>query len=45
MVMTMTIAGLLAAGQTVISDIECVKKTFPDFVSQMQGIRCDMRKQ
>ena len=45
MVMTMTIAGLVATGQTALSDIECVKKTFPDFVSQMQGIRCDMRKQ
>ena len=45
MVMTMTIAGLIAAGQTVISDIECVKKTFPDFVGQMQAIRCDLRTQ
>ena len=44
MVMTLAVAGLVAAGQTVISDVECVKKTFPDFVSQMQTIGCDMRK-
>jgi len=45
MVMTLAVAGLAAAGQTLISDIECVKKTFPDFVAQMQGIRCDMQTQ
>jgi len=45
MVMTLAVAGLAATGQTVISDIECVKKTFPDFVGQMQAIRCDMQKQ
>lgn len=42
MVMTMTVAGLVAEGLTAISDIECVKKTFPDFVPQMQGIGCDL---
>jgi len=45
MVMTLAVAGLVAGGQTVISDIECVKKTFPDFVGQMQSIRCDMQTQ
>jgi 3-phosphoshikimate 1-carboxyvinyltransferase len=45
MVMTLAIAGLVAEGQTMISDTECVKKTFPDFVAQMQSIKCDMQKQ
>jgi len=45
MVMTLAVAGLTATGQTLISNVECVKKTFPDFVAQMQGIRCDMEKQ
>ena len=44
MVMTLAIAGLLADGTTVITDVECVKKTFPAFVSEMQAIGCDMRK-
>ena len=43
MVMTLTVAGLLAEGQVKISDIECVKKTFPDFVAQMEGVGCDLR--
>ena len=42
MVMTLAVAALVARGQTSISDIQCVKKTFPDFVQQMQGIGCDM---
>jgi len=45
MVMTLAVAALAADGQTLISDIECVKKTFPDFVGQMQSIRCDMETQ
>jgi 3-phosphoshikimate 1-carboxyvinyltransferase len=38
MVMTLTIAGLVADGQTVVSDVECVKKTFPHFADQMMSI-------
>ncbi|MHC4294292.1 MAG: 3-phosphoshikimate 1-carboxyvinyltransferase [Planctomycetota bacterium] len=45
MVMTLAVAALNARGQTLISDIECVKKTFPHFVEQMQGVGCDMQKQ
>ncbi|MCD6304575.1 MAG: 3-phosphoshikimate 1-carboxyvinyltransferase [Planctomycetes bacterium] len=44
MVMTLAVAGLVAEGRTVISDIECVKKTFPAFVAEMQAIGCDMQK-
>ena len=43
MVMTLAVAGLLAEGDTQISDAECVKKTYPDFVGQMQGLGCDMQ--
>jgi len=42
MVMTLAVAALLAEGESTISDIECVKKTFPDFVHQMQHVGCDM---
>ena len=45
MVMTLAVAGLVASGQTVITDIDCVKKTFPDFVSQMRRIEADMQMQ
>ncbi len=45
MVMTLAVAALTARGQTQISDVECIKKTFPAFVAQMQGIGCDMQKQ
>lgn len=42
MVMTLAVAGLVVAGQISISDIECVKKTFPHFVAEMQSIGCDV---
>lgn len=45
MVMTLAVAGLAATGTTVISDVECVKKTFPSFVKQMAGIGCELQKQ
>ncbi|MFB3893447.1 MAG: 3-phosphoshikimate 1-carboxyvinyltransferase [Phycisphaerae bacterium] len=45
MVMTLAVAGLTAEGQTVIRNIDCVKKTFPDFVAQMQGIGADVETQ
>ena len=43
LVMTLAVAGLLAEGDTTITSAECVKKTFPDFVAQMQGLGCDMQ--
>lgn len=43
MVMTLTVAGMVARGTTTVSDIECVKKTFPAFVDQMQGIGVDLQ--
>ncbi len=45
MVMTMAVAGLMASDATTITDVECVKKTFPDFVAQMRCIGCDMQTQ
>jgi len=44
MVMTLAVAGLVAEGTTVISQIECVRKTFPGFVAEMQAVGSDMRK-
>lgn len=44
MVMTLTVAGLVADGTTVISNAECVKKTFPAFVAELRGIGCDIEK-
>ncbi len=43
MVMTMAVAGLLAEGETIITKPDCVKKTFPHFVEQMQQLGCDMQ--
>jgi len=43
MVMTLAVAGLVAEGDTQISSAQCVKKTFPDFVAQMQGLGCDIQ--
>jgi 3-phosphoshikimate 1-carboxyvinyltransferase len=45
MVMTLAVAGMIADEQTQINGIECVKKTFPDFVGQMQGLGADMQTQ
>jgi 5-enolpyruvylshikimate-3-phosphate synthase len=36
------VAGLVADGLTRVAGVECVKKTFPDFVHQMQGIGADV---
>ncbi len=44
MVMTLAVAGLVADGTTVISDVQCVKKTFPSFLHEMQSIGCEMEK-
>ncbi len=44
MVMTLAVAALVASGETLISDAECVRKTFPDFVGQMQSVGCDVQK-
>ncbi len=38
MVMTIATAGLGAEGETIVTNIECVKKTFPHFVAQMEAI-------
>ena len=43
MVMTLAVAAMTAEGQSLISDADCVRKTFPGFVSEMSGIGCDMR--
>jgi 3-phosphoshikimate 1-carboxyvinyltransferase len=42
-VMSMTCAGLAAMGETTITDIGCVEKTFPDFVSEMLSLGCDLQ--
>ena len=44
MVLTLAVAALVAGGQTLITDIDCIKKTFPAFVAEMESIGCDMRK-
>jgi len=42
MVMTLTVAALAASGQSLITGVECVKKTFPHFIEAMQQIGCDL---
>ena len=44
MVMTMTLAAMMAETQSRITDIDCVKKTFPGFVDQMASIGCDIQR-
>lgn len=38
MVMTLATAGLGASGETLITNIECIRKTFPNFVEQMERV-------
>jgi 3-phosphoshikimate 1-carboxyvinyltransferase len=45
MVMTLSVAGMLADGYTCISDADCVRKTFAEFPQQMLTIGADMDKQ
>ncbi|MFP4105080.1 MAG: 3-phosphoshikimate 1-carboxyvinyltransferase [Phycisphaerae bacterium] len=42
MVMTLSVAAMLADSPSTISDIECVAKTFPDFVQQMKALGAEM---
>lgn len=43
MAMSLTVAGLIAGGQTNIENIECVKKTFPNFVELMKSLGADIK--
>lgn len=43
MVFTLAVAALVAEGDTMITNCQCIKKTFPDFVAQMRGIGCDFQ--
>ena len=45
MVMTLAVAAMAARNPTLITDIDCIKKTFPNFVEQMQAVGCDMQTQ
>lgn len=44
MVMSMSVAALLASGTTTIRDAECVKKTFPHFGKEMAKLGCDIQQ-
>jgi 3-phosphoshikimate 1-carboxyvinyltransferase len=43
LVMALSVAALGVSGSSLVSDIECIKKTFPNFVEQMQAVGCDMQ--
>ncbi len=43
MVMTMTVAALTAEGDTEITDVDCVRKSFPDFIPQMESLGADLQ--
>ena len=45
MVMSMTVAALVATGRTIIEDCDCVKKTFARFPDQMAALGVDLRKE
>ncbi len=38
MVMSLAVAGMIAEGQTRITEAQCVRKTFPHFADQMTGL-------
>lgn len=38
MVMSLTVAGLIADGETEVDDVTCVGKSFPGFAKAMQAI-------
>ena len=39
--MAMAIAGLIAEGETLIKDVECVNTSFPGFFELLDNVRCD----
>ncbi|MBN1553676.1 MAG: 3-phosphoshikimate 1-carboxyvinyltransferase [Phycisphaerae bacterium] len=45
MVMSMTVAALVAGGRTIIEDCDCVKKTFARFPEQMMSLGAEIRKE
>ena len=44
MAMSLAIAGLGAEGETVISSVACVAKTFPSFLRDFQGLGADIKE-
>ena len=42
MVMTLSVAGMVADGRTIIRGIECVKKTFADFPQQIMALGAEI---
>jgi len=42
-VMALAIAGLAAAGETMVSDAEAAAVTYPDFVSDFRRLGADFR--
>jgi 3-phosphoshikimate 1-carboxyvinyltransferase len=42
MALSLAVAGLAAKGETVIEDVSCIAKTFPDFQVQMQALGADI---
>ncbi len=41
--MSCVIAGLVAEGPTVVENIECVKKSYPGFIRDLQSIGAQVR--
>ena len=37
--MALAIAGLIARGETIVSDIECIKTSFPEFMEILERLR------
>lgn len=43
--MSMTVAGLVATGETIVMDAKCAADSFPDFPQTMQAIQADLREE
>ncbi len=39
MAMALVIAGLMAQGETVVSDTDCIKTSFPEFEEILEGLK------
>lgn len=43
--MSMTVAGLIASGETTVMDAKCAADSFPNFPQTMQAIQADLREE
>ncbi len=40
--MSLSVAGLIATGDTIVEDVDCINKSYPNFVKDMKSINCQV---